>query len=83
MTEYKIDKGIPMPDNCGPRAGRFGAGRPPKYPWYDMEVGDSFFSRTISMPSSVNAKNRQGRSQFACKAWTERGKTGYRVWRVK
>ena len=69
---FKIDKGIPVPTKSG---------RVPKYPWREMEVGDSFFVPGMTAASAaagcLGAKKATG--------WTFRYRTvdgGARIWRV-
>ena len=76
----KIDKGVPIP----PKPGMPGA--PKKYPFWDMEVGDSFFVEC--KPEESRAKEK---SLYAC-GWrvfgagalaTRSVEGGVRVWRIK
>ena len=87
MSEFKIEKGIPIP----PKAQRGGnsAGRLGIYPWKEMEVGDSFF---IPAGSRGEARVIQLRVGSAAKnQWTNHGRVittrtmegGVRVWRVE
>lgn len=73
----QVENGIPIPETRG----RGGPGSKSKWPWYSIEVGQSFFipDRTITGISSVavHAGKRFGR-KFVCR--TEKG--GVRVWRV-
>lgn len=75
MSEFTIDKGIPVPKQVG-------TGRKTKYPFDLMEVGDSFFIKdtkvkTISCSCGIYGKrlNRKFTSR------TVEG--GARVWRVE
>lgn len=75
MSEFTIDKGIPVPKQVG-------AGRKTKYLFDAMEVGDSFFIKdtkvkTISRTCGQHGK-RLGR-KFASR--TVDG--GVRVWRTE
>lgn len=74
MTQFKIEKGVPAPTD-----GRNGKA---KYPWREMEVGDSFFipgiTSTVLGGSIANARRRTG---FEFVSRNEGG--GVRVWRVK
>ena len=79
MTDYKIEKGVPLP----PGAGRKGRN---KYPWYEMEVGDSCFlpdadPRAVSQAASNVARRNNG-LRFATRAVTENGVKGVRVWKI-
>ena len=75
-TEFKIEKGIPFP-KCN------GAGKPEKYPWSKLEVGDSFLiagqdARSVSPLTSAASKRHKGR-KYSVR--TVDG--GVRVWRIK
>lgn len=75
MSEFTIEKGIPVPKQVG-------AGRRNKYPFDAMEVGDSFFIKdgkvkTFSRTCGHHGK-RLGR-RFASR--TVDG--GVRVWRTE
>lgn len=67
-SPIKIEKGVPIPDRRG------------KYPWADMDVGDSFFVATDKVENfrrNVYGKNRNG------KKFTARAEgNGVRVWRT-
>lgn len=58
-------------------------GRPAKYPWRDMQVGDSFFApgRTTHSMHSCAAAYRPLR--FRCKEIIIKGVHGTRVWRIE
>lgn len=55
----KIDKGMPMP--------RF-RDRRVKYPWADMEVGDSFYTSTS--PPSISSARASAQRTFAGRRFT-------------
>lgn len=71
-----IEKNIPAPTSH--------PGRPAKYPWHDMEVGDSFFlpnaGRTEQQRLSTRATAFARRRGF--KFATRRMDGGVRVWRL-
>lgn len=73
----KIDTGIPLPE---PR------GRIAKYPWREMQPGDSFFVPGKAPSSFGGSKNGACKSipgsKWTCRAVTENGIKGVRVWRV-
>lgn len=78
---YKVEKGVPFP-------GPLQTWR--KYPFGDMEPGDSFFvpdvSRRQALQSSVSwYKRRHPREklEFATRTAEENGVEGVRCWRVK
>ena len=66
----KIDKGVPLPT----------ARR--KYPWDEMEVGDSFFSPVGQATLMTQSRRRSDRKFTSC-AVEENGVRGTRIWRVK
>lgn len=74
----KIDKNIPFP------ARPTGRGQPPKYPWKQMEVGDSFYIDQDSnkFRNSPNGCTRGLRKKGWLFSIRKEG-TGSRVWRIK
>ncbi len=79
MTDYKIEKGVPVPLGAGCR-GRL------KYPWALMAPGDSFFvpdsaPKMVSQAASNVARRHKG-LRFATRAVTENGVKGVRVWKI-
>ena len=75
MSEFTIEKGIPVPKQVG-------AGRKNKYPFDAMEVGDSFFVKdgtvkTLSRSCGIYGKRLE--RKFASR--TVDG--GVRVWRTE
>lgn len=66
----KIDKGIPIPDPGNV-----------KFPWYDMKVGDSFFSRREDTRSIIQAPPKLIKEGWFFKQNKVKG--GVRVWRTK
>jgi hypothetical protein len=75
MTKVKVDKGVPMPES--------NLGRPIKYPWNEMEVGDSFIIKTedyLSVRSNISYRNNVHRDRHFVIRKIE---DGYRVWRDK
>lgn len=75
MSEYEIEKGVPMP------VGPHGKERKwDQYPWAKMEVGDSFFVPTPEAKDPVKAQSRLlGSLNNSGRAW--RKKTGHENWR--
>ena len=71
---FEISSTIPIPE---PKRGRR-----PKYPWRQMNVGDSFFvpgrKTTFIAGIAWNQKNRYG-TEWTCRAIDG----GVRVWRIK
>jgi hypothetical protein len=73
----KVDKGIPLPQQKG-------SGRRPKYPWLDMEIGDSFTVPPGTRKSLAGSGNRQARLAGLPHRFTQRIDNGeMRVWRIK
>jgi len=76
MSQIKIDSDIPLEAN-------YNNGRPEKYPWRKMEIGESFFVLPDMMtPKRASthaweASLRTGR-KFACR----RQEGGVRIWRI-
>lgn len=71
----KIESSVPSPDTAG-------RGRPHKYPWNKMEVGDSFFvPNTMLNVISCAAIGRGKRynEKYACRTVDD----GVRVWRIE
>jgi len=72
MTDYVIEKNVPLVQI---------AGRPPVYPFLQMEIGDSFFAANVSRVRISNAAYVAGRVHSRTfKTRTVEG--GVRVWRV-
>ncbi len=72
MTKITIDKNVPLPSRS-------------KYPYFDMEIGDSFFAAEGSSEKITGSwayqKRRYGR-KFSYRKWNENGNDGFRVWKV-
>jgi hypothetical protein len=73
MTDnYVIEKNVPLVQT---------AGRPPVYPFLQMEIGDSFFVANVSRVRIGNAATSAGKTLGRTfKTRTVEG--GARVWRV-
>jgi len=75
-----IDKGVPAPARNRPR------GSPPKYPFGDMAVGDSFSWSADDSHRVRTAAAQYGRVhqiKFTCETRKENGQRVVRVWRVE
>ena len=73
-----IDKGVPMPRYAGER------GAPAKYPFREMEVGDSCFvpgESNQTFRSHAAYAQRSGK-KFSARTVVEGGVKGLRVWRI-
>lgn len=85
MSEFKIEKNVPMP---GRKAGLVTSG--PR-PWVEMEVDDSAFFPAKKGETGTTIRRRVNPYSYAERAgkkfairWTEHeGKLGVRVWRIK
>lgn len=73
-NDIKIDKGIELPPNSG--------GRPRKYPWRDMEIGDSFFIPQKRYSGLFTGARNAG-IKIRTRQMNENGVDGIRVWRVE
>lgn len=72
----KIEKGVPIPDKVPTGRGR-------KYPWEEMEVGDSlFFDNKTEYEQARSASGAYARNhevKFTSRMTLE----GYRIWRIQ
>jgi len=76
MPKLKIDKNVPL--------SRSSSGTP-KYPWSDMQVGDSFFIPQISQRTRgglYTCAQRAAAIKITVRSVTENGVEGVRVWRI-
>ncbi len=75
----KIDKGIEIPPE--------NRGRKAKYPFRDMEVGDSFFipKKECASSGALQARGIKvlGTGTTTVRKVTEKGVYGFRIWRIK
>jgi len=75
---FKIDKGVTKPER-----GR-GRGRPDKYPWKAMKIGDSFFVPTGEEFKGIRGATAAATKRHAPKRFSSRKVDGgIRVWRDK
>lgn len=73
--EYKIEKNIPMPNK-----------RSAKYPWHDMEVGDSFLITDAGRTKAgyfVNYSHWASKKNAPKKFAQRTEGQALRVWRIK
>ena len=69
-----IEKGIPFPDFTGGNI---------RYPWNEMDVGDSLFSpKPNALASAASVWGKRKGWKFSARTVTENGVTGTRVWRI-
>lgn len=57
---------------------------PTRYPWADMEVGDSFFvpnKRSANMASTASSAGQRLGRVFVVRTVREGGENGVRIWR--
>ena len=70
---YKIEKGIEIPES--------GSGVP-KYPWKEMEVGDSFFVKNVPY-NTLHSSTSYAGSRYHMKFSARKVEGGYRIWRIE
>lgn len=70
MTKVKIEKGIPMPDTS--EHGNT------KYPFHELEIGDSFLCNSRWSHQLCSDRSRNGKKFIARKQPDGR----YRIWRI-
>ena len=77
MSEFKIEKGIPISSAGGHRA--------KKYPFLEMTVGDSVFihAKITDLSGSVWWAQHKLGGKFSKRSVTENGVKGVRVWRIE
>lgn len=84
MSKVEIEKNVPIPESVGVGAG---VGRGPKYPWEDMEVGDSFVTTTKNSPGTPKELRDEGRRFKAARIEVDGEDDekipGWRVWRTE
>jgi len=73
---FKIEKGIERPV-------RAGQGKPRKYPFYKMEVGDSVFISGVNNQKVSGSFTILRPKRFSVRKWKEGEVTGIRVWRIE
>lgn len=57
-------------------------GRPRKYPWGSLEVGESFFAQRTSNSICNDARTYHPDKKFKTKTVLVKGVKGCRVWRI-
>jgi len=72
MQEIEIQKNIPIPNPTS------SSGRPPKYPFRTMEIGDSFLARSKEIGGVCNT-SRYKPKKFISRTTEE----GLRIWRIE
>lgn len=78
--QYPVDKGVPFPAYLGVTGGR-----PTKYPWSELQVGDSFFvpvgavKHISALRSLCQQRQRRAKHRYIVREV----EAGYRIWRVE
>jgi len=75
MNSFTVEDGVTIPDKRQP-------GRPSKYPFDTMEIGQSFFAPGIKDRKVGNAARHYRPKRFRCRTMVENGIRGTRCWRV-
>lgn len=70
---FEIQKGIPVTETRG---------TPRRYPWGEMEVGDSFFVPGMTT-SNFGGRRTDAERRHGIKIATRKEGDGVRVWRVR
>jgi hypothetical protein len=71
MSDVQIEKGIPVPTR----------GRASKYPWNELQVGDSFLLPNDDAPSASSLST--GAKKAGIKIKVREVENGVRVWRTE
>lgn len=76
--KYKIDKNIAVPENVK-------LGRKTKYPFGELRIGESFFVNKShrSFPNVAISYGQRNGKEFRVQRAKEKGKNGFRIWRIK
>jgi len=72
MDEFKVEKNIPIPKYS----------REHKYPWDEMDVGDSFYVSQESAAgarASASSRAKDGHGKYASRTVED----GCRIWRIE
>ena len=77
MTEFMIEKNVPLAKKC--------SGRKAKYPWRDLEIGDSFFVPNPPKDHTGSIINMAGPTSTRLKKkFVQRKENGViRIWRIE
>lgn len=78
--EIKIDKGVPVPESKSAKLG--------KYPWTDMQPGDSFLIASGDAPphrtrENASAAANYAKRRFGWRLCTRGVEGGVRIWRIE
>ena len=72
----KIDKNVPIPKKTG-------VGCPSKYPFLDMEVGDSFYIEGKNEGKAARASAASCTKRHGLRFSGRKEGSGHRIWRVE
>lgn len=83
MSDFKVDKGVPIPEIIEQRASA--------YPWTEMEVGDSFYApvreegddTVTRVRNRINQARANAKKKYGIDTVMSPDHQGVRVWRVK
>jgi len=78
VSEFKIEKGIPIPDGRSAR----------KYPWREMGIGDSVFiqpaaGRTLEQTRMALSNSLRMARPFRFTTKVDKENNGVRIWRTE
>lgn len=76
VADFEIDDSMPIPKVKQP-------GRPSKYPFDTMKVGQSFFAPGFKCRTIGNAARHKRPMKFRCRSVVENGVRGTRCWRIE
>lgn len=80
---FQIEKNVPMPERGGAHRGRPSKYHPTKYPWAEMEVGDSFFSPSDgAAPATMRDSASRAGKRLGRRFAVHLAEGGVRVWRT-
>ncbi len=57
-------------------------GRPPLYPWHELQIGDTFFAAGKTPHGMQNCGREYRPMRFKCRSVVKNGVAGTRVWRI-
>ena len=73
MSEFVIEKGVPVPQRKAP---------PPKYPFARLEIGDSFEAPPIHAKGAQSAASRYKKANPGWDFVARKTQDGARIWRL-
>lgn len=72
---YEVEKNVPIPERSG--------GRIPKYPWNEMDIGDSFLVEDLTAYNALMSGAGQRKIRNGEVYTIRKVPEGVRVWRIK